>query len=279
MANHSGYLTESWCGLTWSIWVPFGSSNFKEIPVDPGLYRVKAINQNFLTYIGQTGSGLRNRLRALITHTHKDSMPFNDPHTAAPSHWAWRKTHNFEFECSAAVFPFPKRQRLGHEHYLLWQYRLEYGESPLCNLGRYHSNYSRPSNRKEGRLGRVLPEDVINISRFKSIPPLQLKGEPFDKDWMGLNWINAHKNKISGPGIYKILDLDKSQVIYIGQSINIDIRLGTHRRKNWGVEKISMSVVELPKSILPHQRLELENDLLGAYYYLYQGLPKINCKE
>ncbi len=121
MKSYQDFLGESWCNLIWSIWVPFGSPNFKEIPVEAGLYRVKPINQKFLTYIGQTGKGLRNRLRVLSKHTLEDSMPFNDPHTAAPGHWAYRKSHLFEFECSAAAFPFSKRQRLGQEYYLLWQ--------------------------------------------------------------------------------------------------------------------------------------------------------------
>ncbi len=122
-------------------------------------------------------------------------------------------------------------------------------------------------------MGGALHVSEINNTRFKSIQPLKLKGKPFDNDWMGLSWIIPHEHTFLGQGIYKILDLEKRQVTYIGQSTNLEKRLKTHRRKNWRVEKNSTRVVELPSSTLPHQRLELENDLLGAYYSLYQDLP------
>lgn len=279
MKNPPCFLGESWCQLHWSVWVPFGSPNFKEIPSEPGFYRVKPINQNNLSYIGQTGRNLRARVCALGKHTLADEMPYNDPHTAAPCHWAWGKTHKFEFECSAAAHPSSMRKRLGYEYYLLWKYRLEYGESPLCNLGRYHPNYSRPTNRISGRLGILLPKNEINPASLKSMPPLQLKGSPFDNDWMDLNWVNTHKQKIEGQGVYKIVDLKKEQILYIGHSANLNLRLNTHRRKNWGVEKISIWVAELPENTLKHQRLELENDLLGGFYSLYQDLPRLNYEK
>jgi hypothetical protein len=35
-------------------------------------------------------------------------MPWNDPHTATPSLWAWQDAEGFEYECSAPLgLPHP----------------------------------------------------------------------------------------------------------------------------------------------------------------------------
>lgn len=81
-----------WCNLQWSPWF-----NFREPkPVHPFLnvpgivYRVRPVGINKLAYIGQSGRSARERVvRELIKHTFVEEMPFNDPHTAAPSVWAW----------------------------------------------------------------------------------------------------------------------------------------------------------------------------------------------
>ena len=65
MKTKLNYLGQSWGGLDWSPWVPFSHYDFKEIPPSPGVYRVKPVYQDFLTYIGQTGRSLRIRLSTL----------------------------------------------------------------------------------------------------------------------------------------------------------------------------------------------------------------------
>ena len=64
-------------------------SGFRVLPKCPGAYRVKPLGEDQLAYIGQTGRDLRERLRDLCLNTLKLEMPFNDPHTAAPSLWSW----------------------------------------------------------------------------------------------------------------------------------------------------------------------------------------------
>jgi hypothetical protein len=66
-----------------------------------GTYRVRAVNAQELFYVGETGRNLRERLSDLRRNTMKDKMPYNDPHTAAPSLWAWRDAEGIDFECSA----------------------------------------------------------------------------------------------------------------------------------------------------------------------------------
>lgn len=110
------------------------------------MYRIRAINGNELFYLGETGRNLRERLGDLRRNTMAELMPYNDPHTAAPSLWAWRHAAGLEFECSAAPVTFTDNQeearkyREGLEFYLLWQYRLEFGSStPTDCATRIHS--------------------------------------------------------------------------------------------------------------------------------------------
>ena len=268
------YLSPLWCGLHWSKWVAFSQPDFGLIPHIPGVYRVRPAGKNFLTYIGQTGQSLRIRLSTLRTCTLKDTMPYNDPHTAAPNHWAWRKTHRMEYECSAARFPSSHRRRLGLESYLIWKYRVECGESPLSNLGRFHPNYCRPSNRSNGRRGRRLPPGKTNPAAGPSALPLKAFGWTGSKDWMGLRWVKVEDQRVQGPGLYKILDSKTKAVLYIGQTSNLESRLESYPRQHWRVKAISIWVHQLPRGISEHNRLELENDLLGAYYNRYKDLPR-----
>jgi hypothetical protein len=84
------FLTPDWCNLTWSDWIPFDGGGFKGLHNGAGLYRIRISGQPALAYIGQTGRDLRQRLGDLRRNTLAATMPFNDPHTAAPSLWAWR---------------------------------------------------------------------------------------------------------------------------------------------------------------------------------------------
>ena len=98
-------------------------------------------------------------------------MPYNDPHTAAPSLWAWRHAEGFDFECSAAPVTLAedaneaRKRRKGREFYLLWQYRLEFRASTRCNHGRFHPRYIKSTDRKGGLQGYRLPRDITQCSR------------------------------------------------------------------------------------------------------------------
>ncbi len=284
------YLSQNWCNLSWSPWIRFtsGSQQFSNIPKQPGVYRVKPIDSELLMYIGQTGRTLHQRLNELRTNSLKNQMPFNDPHTAAPSLWAWRDATGMDFECSAAPFAPNKiddplrerREREGFECYLLWQYRLEHGSSTLCNFGRFHPNYIKSTDISKNKRGGRCPEGKINPAGGPSLPPLPMHGKPSDEDWMNLNWTKLRRlssysasNVDSSPGLYKILNPFTHQVIYIGQSNNLKIRLQSHARKNWGEDDIRFSWCTQPHTILPHQLKEFENDLIGGYYSLSGSIP------
>ena len=269
------FQSQSWCGLPWGPWVPFIEGDFSVVPNIAGLYRVRPIGRKELAYIGQTGISLRARLKSqLCNNVLASRMPWNDPHTAAPCLWAFRRSNRMEFECSAAPRKLSVRKRKALESYLLWAYRLEHGESPLGNLGRFHKRYTRPSNRNIGRRGRHLrPGEKNNSAGVDSTAPLRFRGLPQDADWMGLNWQKTKgENAPQEPGLYKVLAASTGDLLYVGMSKNLHSRLASHKRKNWR-GKVIFWIALLEPSIPDRHLQELENDLIGGYYKQTSDAP------
>ena len=191
--NNPDYLTNTWCSLPWTPWVPFNADKeeFRTIPKEPGLYRIRPTGKDYLMYISETKRTLHQRLHEL-RHTLRrgELMPWNDPHTAAPSLWAWQDAEGFEYECSATPLDASQSGRRGMESFLLYQYRQERGESTLCNFGRFHPRYRRSTNRKENKRGGKLEEQhQDNPAGGPSVKPLSAIGTPGDRYWMGIAWI------------------------------------------------------------------------------------------
>lgn len=276
------FLSLNWCGLEWTPWIKFSDVDDyrKTITQLPGLYRIKPVGIDKLSYLGHTGRSLRERVVGqLIKHTLSDEMPFNDPHTAAPSLWAWRDAEGMEFEFSIAPIDLPKRQREGLECYLLWKYRLEYGESTMCNHGRFHKDYEKSKNRKKGIRGGKLISG-INPAWGESYSPLRIKGMPIDRDFMGLNWSHEKPLIIEDiikvenlPGVYKLYDPSNETLLYFGESKNLKNRLISHSRKKWE-EIVFFSYVSFKLDIEKYKLKEIENDLIGGYYELTRDVPK-----
>jgi hypothetical protein len=259
------WLSSDWCELMWSPWTPLNDRNLLGIPRMPGLYRVKAIGEDGLVYIGQSGRSVSGRLQQLRAGLFWDEMPFDDPHTATPNLWCLRVEHGAEFEVSGAVFVGDKKDRMALECFLLWQYRLKNGESTLCNFGHFHPSYTKSRNRKSGIRGTRL--DETGVER-KSMPPLQPKGHPLSSDWMGLIWsewlqLDFEKASMvdSSPGLYRIMQ-SKNSLCYVGETTTLRGRLISHLSRFESCWFSYSSVVGL-ESI---QRHELESDLIGAVY-------------
>jgi hypothetical protein len=284
----------TWCGLQWTPWIPFSTpSAFKQLPSSPGLYRIRVINGEELFYIGETGRNLRERLGDLRRNTMKDTMPYNDPHTAAPSLWAWRHAEQVAFECSVAPLPSAedkeeaKIQRKGLEYYVLWQYRLEFGTSTRCNHGRFHPRYVKSTDRRQGVHGHRLPDEApANPAGGPSLPPLHLLATPADSNWMGLVWspfapldISHIVNVASSPGAYRLFDAEAQELLYIGESSNVRQRLMAHARKAWGCSQPLYSYVSFPESTPAYQRREIENDLIAGFYAATRRLPRFQLLD
>ena len=281
------YLSREWCGLQWTEWIPFSDNELlSKLPSKPGLYKIRPIGYDFIVYIGQTGRSLKERLKSQLRGYLKSDieMPFNDPHTAAPSLWAWRNAEGWDFECSVAILEFPafdkikdKQMREGVESYLIWKYRLERGESTYCNFGRFHPDYVKSASRKSGFRGGRLPDGTKNSAWGLSLPPVNIFGKPSDRDWMHVEW-SAPKslcvdeiNIGNTPGCYKIIVDD--DVVYIGQSSRLHERLKTHVGKKWGENPV-YSITHMPSDTPTYQLLERENDFIGGYVSHMKRPPK-----
>lgn len=280
MSIKSECLQMDWCNLEWTPWIPF-QKPFISIPKVGGVYRIRSHKINYLVYIGQTGRSLQERLRTLGMQINKEKMPFNDPHTAAPSLWTYRVEDGYEYEFSVAPVDLQTPYRQGLEDMLLWQHRITTGKSTLCNYGRFHPRYIKSKSKDSGKRGYKIPNDEPNNpTSGPSHSPLSLKGNPSDDNWMGLNWSDFlslekldTKNLPKNTGLYKIIDDKTNELLYIGETFDLRTRLIYHSRRNFR-GYIPIASYYTPLIILPkHQLLELEADLLGAYYYQYKKPP------
>lgn len=284
------YFSLVWSSLSWSEWVPFTAEKheFREIPREPGLYRIRPAGRDFLMYIGETRRSVYQQLNQLrYTLKRTDLMPWNDPHTVAPSLWAWRDAEGFEYECSAAPLDASMNGRQGMESLLLYRYRQQHGESPLCNFGRFHPRYRRSTNRRENqRGGRLEAGQKDNPAGGPDYPPLCAAGKPGDPDWMGLSWsgfdtLVPEKTRTApaGPGLYLLSDPGSQEIVYIGQSGNCAKRLLDHSSRSWDGKELQFSFYGFEETVLPHQLRELGKDLIGNFFELKRRAPEYQFRN
>lgn len=261
--------------LAWSDWLPFDGnrSHLKALPNVPGLYQIRRVAASDLCYVGETGRNLRERLRSALTGVTAEVMPFNDPHTAAPGLWCYRQK-GYHFECRASPIELSRRDRRALETYLIWQHRLQFGYTPLCNLGRFHPDFTRSGSRKSGQRGEILGVDEPrNMAGSPSLKPLQASGQTTDLDWMGLQWTPFSPISRCAPpisaGLYRISV--NGLVVYIGESEHLRNRITAHRSREWGgVAWLSYWAFPTPAPL--HHRLEMESDLIAGYIQVH-GVP------
>ena len=308
------YFFDNWCSLPWSPWVPFNADKhtFHEIPHEPGLYRIRPAGKDFLMYIGETSRTLHKRLNDLRQNLRRsDLMPWSDPHTEAPALWSWwvewasaapRAVLPYQspeeeglpegagavmLECSAAPLDASTNGRKGMESFLLYKYRQERGESPLCNFGRFHPRYRKSTNRKEGlRGGRLAEDQKDNPAGWPGIEPLEATGKPGESNWMGLEWTAGEplaaenvREVSAGAGLYLLKDAGSQEIVYIGQSADVAKRLLDHSRKTWDDRSLAFSYQIIGQSVLPHNLRELENDLIGNYFENFRKAPEYQFKN
>jgi len=261
--------SKNWENLDWSDWIPLdgGYKEFEYITTDPGVYRIRACELDFLIYIGQTGRNLRSRLYSLRRGIFGTNMPYNDPHTAAPNLWAWHQEELFYYEGSVAAVNFSKANRQALEDFFLWKHRVCTGKSTLCNYGRFHSCYVKSKNRSTGFRGYKLSPNERNPSGGPNTKPLFLYGRPDDRDWMKLSWSPTFPLKKfflqeipRCKCLYKIINTNTKQILYIGETKNLRNRFRSHLSKNLNGQPIEISYTTLSEDLLDYQRRESEVD-------------------
>ncbi len=313
------YFFDNWCSLPWTPWVPFNADKrtFGMIPHEPGLYRIRPAGKDFLLYIGVTGRTLHKRMSDLRQSLRRaDLMPWADPLPEAPALWSYwvewaaaappavqpdpapededpehavlpEGEGPLMLECSAAPLDASAAGRRGMESFLLYRYRQERGESPLCNFGRFHPRYRKSTIRKEGLRGGKLAEDQKdNPAGFPGIDPLEAIGRPGDSTWMGLEWTapepltEENVQKIpAGAGLYLLTDAASHEILYIGQSADVADRLSGLIRKTQEDRSLAFSYQIIGQSVVPHSLRELENDLIGNYFEHFRKVPEFQFKN
>ncbi len=284
------FFSETWASLPWTPWIPFTADKYelRQIPKEPGLFRIRPAGKDFLMYIGETKKILHQRLADLrMVLKGRDLMPWADPHAEAPALWAWQDAEGFAYECSASPLDATTSGRQGMESYLLYRYRQEQGESTPCNFGRIHPRYRRSTSRKESlRGGKLEAGQKDNPAGGPGLPPLKPAGTPGEPGWMGLAWsipqtlgTGTIPAAPAGPGLYILTDAGSQEIVYIGQSGNCARRLEDHARKSRSEKELRFSFHGLENPVLPHQLRERENDLTGNYFEQYRKAPEFQFRN
>ncbi|MGR5067222.1 GIY-YIG nuclease family protein [Vibrio alfacsensis] len=159
-------------------------------------------------------------------------------------------------------------------------HRKEFGFSTLCNYGRFHKQWVKPTNKKQGRKGEKLSIGYFNSAGLTSSKVLKHIGKSHDADWMGLDWsepevlntvsINVLDNT---PAVYRIMDSASRDVLYIGETKELQSRLKAHAKKPWNGEETLFSFAQGADLSESHLRHEIEVDLIGAYFEEHQRVP------
>ncbi len=281
--------------LTWSHWVPlYKSWSNTEIPASPGLYRIRQQNSPLIDYIGQTGEGSMNlRLRlGMLRGVYTSTMPYRDPHTAAPALWAIRQETNHDFEVSVMSVDGTTFWRKGLECLAISLYRQEQNCSPTVNFGRISEKYRMPGYRAQSDLANIGDKTSNHQIGIKPYGPLT--GTIETLDWCGHLWtpwthVAECRNKISRSlaGLYRIRFKEHGILTYIGEGYIID-RLTAHLKKAFisshsQREFFALEGLECSWTVndtwLRHQRLELENDLIAAHILATNKVPIAQFKR
>ena len=284
--------------LHWSQWQPLqGIGKNKTISAGAGLYRVRSQNKNNLDYIGQTGRSLRERLGALAIGIYKDYMPYRDPHTASPAFWATQQTQDMELEASVCEISDVSKPHLkGLECLAIYEHRIKFGLSPSFNFGRMPTGFSNSSGNNKNLIksgkrfrGQLITETLD--CHKKGMAPLEpIKntnknlGQILQLNWSEWSHQDAHKNlKGFETGLYILRHKNKNVFLYVGEGkikdrINAHLKKGqkpNHRQYPFFKDHRDIEIsYAINNSLKSHHRLEIENDLIGAYLKKFNDIPR-----
>jgi hypothetical protein len=265
-----------WCGLGWTPWAMLEREAIRRgAPGQPGLYRIRREGSDLtrLTYIGQTGRGLRERLLGLASGAHAEICPFNDPHSAAPHMWLLRF-----LEVSCAPVPGDVQILRGTEDMLLWRHRIETGDFTEANYGRFYPGYVRPTNRwivrkgtgaesrTRARRAEPLPAGTLVKNFGLATPPLHGDGAVLHAPWWQRACLANASILPNGPGVCCIYERNANEPIYIGETSAFLARSATHAVTAWSLHEPWIAVLQLAAGTPKYAIHELESDLLGWHF-------------
>jgi hypothetical protein len=288
-------MNPDWCGLQWTPWVMFERETILQgAPKLPGVYRIRREGDETprLTYIGQTGRALRERLLALAAGANAGICPFNDPHTAAPHLWLLRHHEHARLAFSCAPVHDDVQTLCGTEDMLLWRHRVETGSSTEANYGRFYPGYARPTNRWvvrkraggddlriPGRIAKPLPNGT-SLENFKLITPaLQGDAGLLQAPWWRRTRLTDGASLPNGAGIYCIYERDADEPVYIGETSGLLARSATYAARSWSLSEPWLAVMPLPDGTPKYVLHELESDLLGWHFWRTGRAPVFQYRK
>lgn len=291
-ARQPTIMDKNWCNLAWTPWVPLEREEIRRTaPLLRGVYRIRSEGRgpNRLTYIGQTGRTLRERLLALASGVNAEECPFNDPHTAAPHLWLLRRLDGARLECSCAPIMGDVRALRSTEDMLLWRHRVETELPVEANYGRFYPGYTRPTNRWivrggrsgtriPGRTAARLPDDSTVIDFSISHPALQGHTSLLQASWWQQVPLTLARSLPAGPAVYCIYGHDADEPVYIGETSGLRARAVTHSATQWPVQEPWLAYLPLPDGTPKFVLRELESDLLGWHFWKASRAPAAQYK-
>jgi hypothetical protein len=276
----------NWLTHEWSPWVSLDPTDgdLAAAPTDPGCYRVRYPDYEGLVYIGETGRSTRGRIQSLANGTYADSMPYSDPHTAAPCLWAIHDHDGPGFEVAWTTPPETRttRSRKGLEAALIAAHRRTLGSSPTANFGGMIDGYRKSSQRSGGDRGGRLPDGESTWRSDVGAAPLDWTDwtSPSASTWMGLDWgspeplADAYQQIPTAPGLYRIWDAETAPPLrYVGQSATLRDRLYRHRRNRPGDLRFSYATLPADRFDAGHRRREVETDCIGVHFLASEASP------
>lgn len=291
-ARPSTRMDQVWCNLAWTPWVPLEREEIRRTtPTLPGVYRIRSEDRspNRLTYIGQTGRTLRERLLSLVPGVNNEECPFNDPHTAAPHLWLLRRLDGARLECSCAPVAGDVQVLRGTEDMLLWRHRVETGLPVEANYGRFYPGYARPTNRwivrggrsgtrMPGRTAARLPDGSIVADFSITHPALQGQTGLLQAPWWQREPLTQARSLPERPAVYCIYGPSADEPLYVGETSSLRARAVAHAAAQWPVQAPWLAYLLLPDGTPKHVLRELESDLLGWHFWQTGRAPASQYK-
>jgi hypothetical protein len=277
----------------WSAWLPLEQALAEPaLSAEPGLYRIRRVGSSEIDYIGQTGVGIRTRIRMLRGITGQE-MPYRDPHTAGPALWALIHSSGCRFEVAGLPVSEGAQWRKGLEAVAIALYRQQTGRSPSVNFGRMPTGYLMSSGNNarlaaSGKRFRGGTTTEALASHLRGVAPVGgLGGDPQSSAWCGhawSDWTSLNDLDVNPAlGLYRIRGTGEG-LVYIGEGA-IPSRLRIHAAKANAQpdeatpqQRVFLASGPLEYSYVEgewetHQRLELENDLIAAHLLTTDTVP------
>jgi hypothetical protein len=168
-------------------------------------------------------------------------------------------------------------------------------QSPTVNFGRMPISYVMSSGNNAnlvavGKRFRGGLSSDSNSSHLPSISPTGgLIGDPLSASWCGHQWSSwlpiaevLKSLNSSANGLYRLHGAEHSKLLYVGQGM-LRSRLSCHLQKALNPENEQGTIFANTSSLecswvqndnwYPHQRLELENDLIASHLLVTEVVP------